>query len=425
MLVEYLYMSGRFLKTLYDRFFEDGCTYRAAALTYTSLLSLVPLMTVSFAIFAAFPVFRDLSSQIQNFIFSHFIAASGEVIQQYLAKFVAQTKNLSAIGSVFLVVTAVLMMFNMEQAFNAIWKVKSRRKGLTTFMTYWAVLTLSPIFIGISIILSTYLTNLPFVSTAAQTFNFLAIFPFILNLLFFMLLYTMVPNTTVPLRYAFIGALVATILFTVAKAGFGYYVSHFPTYILLYGALATIPLFLIWLYVMWTIILFGAIISNVLATGYRFRSTKKMDGFTHAYQWLGYFWKNLQEGRQLSLGDLLSFDSCNYEIDPYKQLQLMSDAKLIQPGASGRYVLSQDLSSMSLNDLLNALPWRMPTVLELKQWDTPWVNALQETVIANKEQTKEWQKNVLNVVILAIQIRNLAYYSVMFVINFVQMTQRK
>ena len=140
MKLELLYTIGRFLRTLYDRFFEDGCTYRSAALTYTTLLSLVPLMTVSFAIFSAFPVFSHISIQIQNFIFSHFIATSGEVIQGYLQNFVAQTKNLSAIGSGFLVVTAILMMFNMEQAFNAVWKVGSRRKGLSTFLKLSAII---------------------------------------------------------------------------------------------------------------------------------------------------------------------------------------------------------------------------------------------------------------------------------------------
>lgn len=371
-------MCGRFLKTLYDRFFEDGCTYRSAALTYTTLLSLVPLMTVSFAIFSAFPVFSHLSQQIQDFIFSHFVATSGEMIQTYLTKFVAQTKNLSAVGSVFLVITAVLMMFNMEQAFNAIWKVKSRHIGLSTFMLYWAVLTLTPILIGLSMVITAYINTLPYFAKMAQDFGLITALPFILNVVFFTLLYIMVPNCYVPLRYGFIGAVVAALLFSLAKFGFTYYVTNFPTYVLLYGALATIPLFLLWLYVLWVIILFGAIISNILATGYRFRSHLKMDGFTHAYLWLGHFWIALGQGEHLSLGDLLKNDSCNYEVEPTQQLALMHEAGLIQPTAPGRYALSQDLSVLTLAGLLHKLPWRLPAVDELHQWQGPWEQALED-----------------------------------------------
>jgi len=379
-MINFLHVLGRFLKTLYLRFFEDGCTYRAAALTYTSLLSLVPLMAVSFAIFAAFPVFHNISAQMQNFIFSHFVATSGEVIQQYLQKFVAQTRNLSAIGSFFLVITAVLMMFTMEQAFNAIWRVKSRRVNVSTFLIYWAVLTLTPILIGLSIVVSGYIIALPFISATTRDMDVIAVLPFLLNLLFFTLIYVLIPNCYVPIRHGFIGALVATILFTLAKIGFVYYVTHFPTYILLYGALATIPFFLLWLYIMWVVILFGAIVSNVLATGYRFRSAVKIDGFTHAFCWLGYFWRALQEGTHLSLRDLLQLDSCNYEVDPAKQIKLMLQAKLIQPVTSGTYVLSQDLSSLTVKDLLYQLPWRLPTPQEISQWQGPWEKQLQQLV---------------------------------------------
>lgn len=382
----YIYACGRFLAILYQRFFADGCIYRSAALTYTTLLSLVPLMTVSFAIFAAFPVFSHVSQQIQNFIFSHFVATSGEVVQQYIQKFVSQARNLSILGSCVLVVTAVLMMFTMEGAFNAIWRVESHRKGIATFMLYWAVLTLFPILIGASIVVSTYITALPVISAATQSLGFIKILPFLLNLIFFTLIYVVVPNCRVSIRHAFIGALVATVFLTLAKLAFAYYVIHFPTYTLLYGALATIPLFLIWLYVAWMIILFGVVISHVLATGYGFRTSQKLDGFTHAYRWLGYFWQALQQGKQLSLTELLRLDACNYAVEPEQQLKLMKQAHLIQSTSAGRYVLSQDLSTLTLRDLLHKLPWRLPTAEEISQWSGSWEKGLQTVVIDRPEQ---------------------------------------
>ncbi len=377
---ELLNTGWRFIKTVYERFFEVGCTYRSAALTYTTLLSLVPLMTVSFAVFAAFPVFSHISGQIQNFIFSHFVAASGEVIQTYLQKFVSQTKNLSAIGSAFLFVTAILMMFTMEQAFNAIWKVDSRRKGVSTFLMYWAILTLSPILIGVSIIVSGYLSQLPIISSTAQSFNFLLILPFLLNLIFFTLLYVVVPNCYVPVKHGFTGALVASILFSIAKWGFGYYVSHFPTYILLYGALATIPLFLVWLYVMWIIILFGVIISNVLTNGYRFRSTAKLDGFTHGFIWMGYFKDALMLGKSLALQDLINLDNCGYQVEPRKQLQLLLDKKLITQTQAGHYILSADLSDIRFEDYACYTPWRVPRIIEIEHIKAPFITELKEVI---------------------------------------------
>ena len=362
----------RFLKTIYLHFFEDRCTIRAAALTYTTLLSLVPLMTVSFAVFSAFPVFDNVSQQIKASIFNHFIAASGEVIQNYLNTFIAQTKHLSPIGSIFLVVTAILMMFNMEQAFNSIWRVKARRRKLATFMMYWAVLTLSPILIGLSIVLSNYLSHLPIVTEAASTFGinkvYAFFFPYLLITFAFTIFYVAIPNCYVPLKHGFAGAIIAAILFELAKAGFGYYVRHFPTYTLLYGTLAVIPLFLLWLYLTWVIVLFGAIISHVLATGHYYRSSIKLDGFTHAFRWINYFYQAQQEHKALSLSALIHLDETDYQIPPQIQIQTLLDTKFITAANHGRYVLNCDLNELSFKDFINALPWRLPTHEELKYY---------------------------------------------------------
>ncbi|MEM1243730.1 MAG: YihY family inner membrane protein [Pseudomonadota bacterium] len=380
----FLRKLGRFFKTIYRHFFEDRCTIRAAALTYTTLLSLVPLMTVSFAIFSAFPVFENVSEKIKTSIFDHFIAASGTVIQNYLNTFIAQTKHLSAIGSIFLVVTAVLMMFNMEQAFNAIWRVKARRRGLATFMMYWAVLTLSPILIGLSIVLSNYLANLPIVVEAASIFGldklFTYFFPYLLITFAFTIFYVAIPNCYVPLKFGFFGAVIAAILFELAKTGFGYYVSHFPTYTLLYGTLAVIPLFLIWLYLTWVIILFGAIISHVLATGHYFRSAVKIDGFTHAYRWLHYLYQAQHKSKALSLSELIHLDKTDYQISPAEQIQAMLDAKLIIAARQGRYLLTRDLNELSLKNFIDLLPWRLPNHKELKRYNTPHEKKLAEVV---------------------------------------------
>ncbi len=381
---ELLYRWLRFAVTIYNQFLDDGCMYRAAALTYTCLLSLVPLMTVSFAILAAFPFFNKISSELQNFIFSHFIAASGEVIQRYIQHFVAQTSNLSVIGFFFLVVTAVLLMFNIEQAFNAIWHIRFRRHGVSAILLYWAVLTLTPILLGLSIVISGYFMRLPVIAEATSNFwiseTIIRLIPWLLSVSTFWLLYVAVPNCTVPLRFGLIGALASGTLFELAKFGFAIYVRNFPTYTLLYGALATIPIFLVWLYTSWIIILFGAVISNVLTVGYQYRSPDKLDGFTHVYRWLGHFWQAMHEAKGLTMHDLVALDSSNYQVRPDYVISLMRDAKLIQPAERGKFVLSVDLSTLSLHELYLMLPWRLPTERELNHWPGVWEKTLAKAI---------------------------------------------
>lgn len=257
----------KLMRQIITQFVMDNCAMRAAALAFTSLLSIVPLMTVSFTVMAAFPLFKQLGSELQSFIFQNFVATSAEIVQENLQKFAGQAINLSATGIIFLVVTAVLMVFNMEQAFNAIWRVKRSRKGIPAFMMYWGLITFLPIVIGIGFAISSYLFSLPFIEGTTETLGLrkpmLTYFPYLLTFTAFTVLYIALPNCKVLLRHAALGGMVATILFELAKYGFGLYVLNFPTYELLYGTLAAIPIFLMWIYLSWLIILFGAVVAHV------------------------------------------------------------------------------------------------------------------------------------------------------------------
>lgn len=259
-----------FTHIVFIRFRQDGCANRAAALAFATLLSLVPLLTVSFSVLAAFPVSQELALKIQGFIFQNFVATSAEVVQQHLQAVIYQTSKLSAIGMLFLLATAVLMVFNMEQAFNVIWRTEKHRGFISAFLMYWAVLTLAPILIGIGLAVSTYLISLPFISSAANMLGLkkllFAVTPYLSTLGAFTLLYLAVPNCKVQFRHAIVGGVIATILFELAKQGFVLYITHFSVYRLLYGALAAIPIFLVWIYLCWLIILFGGVVSATLRT---------------------------------------------------------------------------------------------------------------------------------------------------------------
>jgi membrane protein len=258
----------KFLQLVYIRFRADGCPNRAAALAFTTLLSIVPLLTVSFTVLTAFPVFQEFAYKIQSFIINNFVAASAEIVQSHLQSFMQQTSKLSAIGMLFFLFTAVLMVFNMELAFNAIWRAAKRRRLISAFLMYWAVLTLTPIFVGIGLGITTLLVSLPWISEAANALGLSKIvlfcMPYLFTLVAFTLLYVAVPNHRVKFRFALVGGIVASILFELAKQGFVLYITHFSVYRLLYGALAAVPIFLVWIYLSWLIILFGAVVSATL-----------------------------------------------------------------------------------------------------------------------------------------------------------------
>lgn len=256
---------GKLIKTVGQKFYMEGYFGRAASLAYTTLFSLVPLLAVSFAIFAAFPVFNDISAKIQQLIFDNFVATSAQTIHDYIFSFISQTAHLSVIGMIFLLVTAVLLVFSMESTFNAIWKVQERRHGGAAFLLYWGIITLIPIFVAMIAMILSSVMEFPLLEVPVVKIIMLIVLPYVATFIAFFLLYFALPNCKVPLGSAALGGLVATILFGFAKYGFAIYVTTFANYKLIYGALAIVPIFLMWLYIVWLIILFGAVIGQVVA----------------------------------------------------------------------------------------------------------------------------------------------------------------
>ena len=257
-----------FLALVSARFLRHEAPQNAAALTYTTLLSLVPLMTVTLAVFSAFPVADRVYEMIQDFVFQNFVPTSSEVLQQHLSEFSAKASRLTGTGAVFLVVVALLMMSNIDRALNAIWEVKTQRSFASKFLIYWAVLSLGPILIGASVVVTSYIVSLPIMSEATSTGfgrRVLGLAPVAASAVAFTMMYTVVPNRRVRLAHALAGGVFAAVLFEVAKRGFGFYITQFPTYEAIYGALATIPIFLVWLYLTWVVVLLGAEVTHCLS----------------------------------------------------------------------------------------------------------------------------------------------------------------
>jgi len=225
----------------------------------------VPLVAVIFALFAAFPMFSDVSIQLRHFVFANFMPATGDVIQSYIEQFVANSSKMTAVGACGLIVTSLLLMYAIDSALNTIWRSKRVRPRVYSFAVYWMILTLGPLLAGASLAISSYLLSLRWVSDLDSVIdNVLRIFPLILSWLSFWLLYSIVPTTRVPNRDAIIGALVAALLFELGKKGFALYITTFPSYQLIYGVLAVVPILFVWVYWTWCIVLLGAEITVTL-----------------------------------------------------------------------------------------------------------------------------------------------------------------
>ncbi|RKT24479.1 tRNA-processing RNAse BN [Paraburkholderia sp. RAU2J] len=253
-----------------QRIGEDRIPQVAGSLTFTAMLALVPLATVAFALFTAFPIFSSFQDSLQLFLADHLMPAQlNSQIFKYLNQFAAKAKGLTTIGMILLFLTAVMTMMTVESAFNVIWRVRKARPIAQRILVYWAIITLGPILIGVSLSISSYLFTQSMTFSAAQRITPLiewalagAALP--LTALAFTILYVYLPNCRVEWRDAVIGGVTAAIAFELAKRGFGYYVRRIPTYTAVYGAFAAVPLFLLWMYLCWFITLAGAMIASAL-----------------------------------------------------------------------------------------------------------------------------------------------------------------
>ncbi len=247
------------------RFFEEQYTYRASALAFTTLLAVVPLLSVFVFVTSFFSGFTQFIAIIQNYLFENFIPTSNAEIQYYLEGFVEKARSLPAISILFLFVTAIMLITTIVHTFNDIWHVPKLKKKVIARLVYWGTLMISPVFIGMGIILSSYLFSLHWITSAAiklsPEIHILKIIPFLLNIIIFTTIYVVAPNCAVRFREGLLGGVSAAILFEVAKKGFAFYIHYFPSYELIYGVLAIIPIFLLWLYVSWVIVLFGALLT--------------------------------------------------------------------------------------------------------------------------------------------------------------------
>ncbi|MGE4220854.1 MAG: YihY family inner membrane protein [Alphaproteobacteria bacterium] len=364
----WLHDGLRFVAYVGRRFVVDDGSSRAGALAYTSLLAMVPLAAISFAIFSAFPAFDDARDQIQAFVFENFVPSVGSVVQEHLEAFTAQTGSLTAVGVVFLVVTSLMLLATVSRTFDSIWRVAEPRPVLAQLLVYWAVLTLTPLLFGASLSLSSYFfavaqaTGGDVLATPLQ--RLAGLVPLLLQIVGFSIVYLVIPHYPVRRADALAGGVVAGILFELLKRGFGWYLASFPSYQTIYGALAAFPIFLIWMYVTWMVVLLGAEIAAALPewrVGLRVVETSDPPPSRRLSAALGILHALLvaqRRGRGLSRRAMLRAAQVGPAAVTAALRQLIA-ARYVIPSERNEYLLARDLERLSLNDLYSAMGMRL------------------------------------------------------------------
>ncbi len=253
---------------MWERFRADRLGVTASSLTFTTITALVPLFTVALAVFSAFPMFAKVQGSLQTWLVQSLVPdAIARQVLGYLTQFAGKASRLGVVGVVGLGVVALALMLTIDGTLNGIWRVKRRRSWMQRVLMYWAALTLGPMLLGASLALTTYV-----VSASSGVVNvlpgglqlLLGAFELLLLTTGLMLLYRYVPHTPVRAAHAWTGALFAAVGIELAKKVLALYLGQVPTYSMVYGAFATVPILLLWIYVVWLIVLFGAVIAAYL-----------------------------------------------------------------------------------------------------------------------------------------------------------------
>ncbi len=265
-----------FLIFLVRRAKNDTIFRVSSSLSYTSLIAIVPLFVIGLAIFSAFPGFITIKTQFQDFILKNFVPDIGQEISQYFVSFLSASAQITTIGVVGLAVTSIMLLSTIENSLNFIFKVYKPRNIKTKITLYWTVITLGPILLGAAFSLRSYLFTLQSLMPEgiSNSMYLSQMIPNLITMLVLVMVYVLVPNKKVKISNAFVGAFIAVLLFWVLRKSFGILVIENATYKTLYGALAALPVFLIWMYLAWSVVIFGAVVTAALEEYQAFEDEK-------------------------------------------------------------------------------------------------------------------------------------------------------
>jgi membrane protein len=357
-----------FCRYALHRFSRDGCFAASGALSYTTLVSLVPLGVIAIGILSLFPSFADTRQEILLLMFRYFVPAISEQAAYWFQYFAGSAAQATAIGIIGIAGTGILMLVTVEDQLNALWRVTTRRPWSQRVLAYWTLMTLGPLLVGMSLTLSTYL------DTAARragldpeaiaqlasgwTHYFARLVPFVLELIAFTLLYCLIPNCAVRWRDGVLGAAVAAVVIEILKIGFSVYIGTMSSYQTVYGAIAAIPIFLLWMYLSWMAVLLGAVVAANLPT---WRVDERLAHLSSGGVRLGFSLALLAVlARAQRRGDVCHMTDLVTELGVPtsvvdEHLQELARAGFTAPTQDGGWVLAWNPETATLHDLYVAL----------------------------------------------------------------------
>ena len=256
-MIEQLKDAYEFLRFVLKRWNDDRCPLIAGSLTYTSTLALAPMFAVGVAVLSSSPFFEEVMNKFKVFLLLNLAPeVAGTIITQYIPQFARSAARLTAVGGLAVLVVAVWLLLTIDRQLNAIWRTRRSRPYLVSIAGYVALIFAAPVLIGASVTVTTHLLSLRHEVKAAPAL--LHVVPTVVSTVAFFLVYRIIPHRRVPWRHALLGGFVAAVFFEGAKELFEIYVHATPTFNRVYGAFATVPLFLIWIYFSWLVVLLGA-----------------------------------------------------------------------------------------------------------------------------------------------------------------------
>ena len=353
--------------TLRERFREDRLGLSASSLTFTTTIALVPFFTVALALFTAFPIFGKLQQNLQAWLVQSLVPESiARQVLGYLTQFAGKASRLGSVGLAALLVSALALVLTIDRTLNGIWRVRRPRPLAQRVLIYWAAMTLGPLLLAVSLSTTSYV-----ISASRGLVQLPGFFTFIIDLFEFLVLgaalsalYHYVPNTPVLRAHAMAGGAAAAIGIEIARRLLAWYIGKVATYSIVYGAFATLPILLVWIYIVWLIVLFGAVLAAYLPSLLA-GATRRPGGHGWQFQLALEVLRQLHSAhgsarRGMSAGELsqaMQVDALQLEPVLHTLVQLDWIARLneVDDQVATRFVLLADVQSTALEPLIRHL----------------------------------------------------------------------
>ncbi|OTG75673.1 hypothetical protein B9T26_04025 [Acinetobacter sp. ANC 4169] len=381
----------QFVLFVIRRFEADRCRDQAASLTYTTLFAVVPMLTVFLVIISSIKALEPARQQLQQLIYSNFLPKTTIAFDKAFNAFTDKSSNLTVIGILFLFITTVMMLTSIETVFNHIWRVRETRGGIIGFMRYWTIISLGPILLGSAFVISSTVASLNVLSNnfAGYEVNgefILWCISFALTILGFFILNWTIPNRSVPIKAALIAGTFSAVVFELLKNLFGIIMSNFTSYEIVYGAFAAIPIFLLWIFLSWNIVLLGVEISYAL-TAFNSGKEQKRHPVIMLLDLLELFYKKQQSGESVSDEEALEVLGRD-EIGRWPTYVLMLEKQnLVKRTDDNEYILARNLAQVDFWSFYKQLPYPLPLRKDVGniRTDDEWMQRLGPALVESDD----------------------------------------